>query len=369
MPRTGPLGDGSPLTEPDTQLTLQYLDNITSTLNLTQEEKEAYKALSLDGESLITVLESIRDDTESLGEVKTEVVDDHSLIGQSKKASNSTNKVHREGNKPSIESDSDKEFWMKEKSVLLERKSTSNDDYEPEDSMFDIMIRNNENLITALIGKPDGDANTNLLKTVNEGITNNGETIGEHIGGIKQGIDVFKQKLMAKFAALKLWSGVIATHVHGVVPAVPPSPVTAGGSTFPTVPIILAPVPRTGPLGDGTPLTPNDTILTINWVNKAAESLNMTEGEGDALKAMTLNIDDLEEFLVSVEEAVEVMEVGELAEHLGSHDDGHSHGSHEHRHEDGHTHATNPMKTKTLSKDVVLIEPTGKDKDKGIIVW
>ena len=227
MPRTGPLGDGSPLTESDTLLTLQYLDNVTSTLNLTQEEKEAYKALSLDGEGLITVLESIRGDTESLGEVKTEVVDDYSMIGQSKKTSNSTKLVHHEGKKPdigvSMESDSDKELLMKEKSVLLERKSTSKDDYKPVDSMFDIMIRNNENLITALIGKPDGDENTNLLKTVDEGITNNGETIGEHIGGIKQGIDVFKQKLTAKFAALKLWSDVMATHVHGVVPAVPPS--------------------------------------------------------------------------------------------------------------------------------------------------
>ena len=49
-----------------------------------------------------------------------------------------------------------------EKGESLERKSTSNDDYKPEDSQFDIMIRNNENLITALIGKSDGDSDTNL---------------------------------------------------------------------------------------------------------------------------------------------------------------------------------------------------------------
>ena len=103
--------------------------------------------------------------------------------------------------------------------VKLERQSTSNDQYSPEDSMFDIMIRNNENLITALIGKAEGDGTTNLLKTVNDGIVKSGETIAQKIEGIKMGIDSFKQKLSLKFASIKSWSAVIAGHSHGVVPA------------------------------------------------------------------------------------------------------------------------------------------------------
>ena len=261
----------------------------------------------------------------------------------------------------SNENNASQDSLIKDKSVSLGRKSTYNDDYKPEDNMFDIMIRKHENLITALIGKPDGDENTNLLKTVDEGITNNGETVGNHIGGIKDAKEVFKQKLTAKFAVLKLWSGVIASHVHGVVPAVPPSPVTVGGTTFPTVPIILAPVPRTGPLGDGSPLTPDDTILTINWVNKAAESLNMTQEEEGVFEAMTLDIDDLMEFLVSVEdaveEAIEVMEVGNFAhshDHKYDHSHDHKHDQshdHKHNHDAAHSHAINAMKTKPLAMD------------------
>ena len=102
--------------------------------------------------------------------------------------------------------------------VNLQRKSTSNDQYSPEDSVFDIMIRNNENLITALIGKAQGDGSTNLLKTVNDGVTKNGETIGTHIGGVKTAIDSFKQKLTMKFAAIKSWSASISAHQHSVVP-------------------------------------------------------------------------------------------------------------------------------------------------------
>ena len=105
----------------------------------------------------------------------------------------------------SNENNASQDSLIKDKSVSLGRKSTYNDDYKPEDNMFDIMIRKHENLITALIGKPDGDENTNLLKTVDEGITNNGETVGNHIGGIKDAKEVFKQKLTDKFPVLKLW--------------------------------------------------------------------------------------------------------------------------------------------------------------------
>ena len=122
----------------------------------------------------------------------------------------------------------DNELKEKEDTLQLQRQSTSNDQYSSEDSMFDIMIRNNENLITALIGKTQGDGTTNLLKTVNDGIVKSGETIAQKIEGVKMGIDSFKQKLSLKFAAIKTWSAVIAGHQHGVIPA-------GKASSFPTL--------------------------------------------------------------------------------------------------------------------------------------
>ena len=195
------------------------------------------------------------------------------------------------------------------KGEILERKSTSNDDYKPEDSQFDIMIRNNENLITALIGKSDGDKDTNLSKALQDGIVSNGETIGQHIGGIQQGILLFKAKLKAKFAEIQAYSVSLSAHTHLVVPAVPPSPVTVGGISgpgLPVVPLVLAPIPRTGPLGDGSPITPEDTKLTINWANEAAASVNMTEGERAVFEMMSLDTDDLLRFLEDVSKVGDV---------------------------------------------------------------
>ena len=66
--RSGPLGDGSPLTANDTELTLQYLETFASSLNLTEGEKEVFEALSQDKESLIEMLNSIQlgvEDTEA----------------------------------------------------------------------------------------------------------------------------------------------------------------------------------------------------------------------------------------------------------------------------------------------------------------
>ena len=102
--------------------------------------------------------------------------------------------------------------------VKLQRQSMSDDKYSPEDSMFDIMIRNNENLITALIGKTEGDGNTNLLKTVNDRVVKNVETIAQNIEGVNMGIDDFKDILSKKFAAIKSWRAVIQGHQHNIVP-------------------------------------------------------------------------------------------------------------------------------------------------------
>ena len=95
--------------------------------------------------------------------------------------------------------------------------------------------------------------------------------------------------------------------------SVPPSPVTVGGSTFPLAPIILAPVPRTGPLGDGSPLTPNDTVITINWIDKLASVMNLTNAENEAYE--TLLGEDLIQILVDAMEDsdVEIIDVGDPA--------------------------------------------------------
>ena len=73
--RSGPLGDGSPITANDTALTLQYLDSFASTLNLTEGEKEVFEALSQDKESLIEMLNSIRGRVESAKDNQAEVIE------------------------------------------------------------------------------------------------------------------------------------------------------------------------------------------------------------------------------------------------------------------------------------------------------
>ena len=195
------------------------------------------------------------------------------------------------------------------------RKSTSNDDYKPGDSQFDILIRNNENLITALIGKADGDKDTNLSKTLKDSIEGNGDTIGQHIGGIQQGILAFKAKLKAKFLEIQAYAAALSLHTHLVVPAIPPVPTTVGGISapgLPVVPLVLAPIPRTGPLGDGSPLTVEDTELTINWAKEAAASVNMTEGERAVFETMSHDTEDLLRFLESVRADGKVAHVNNL---------------------------------------------------------
>ena len=195
------------------------------------------------------------------------------------------------------------------------RKSTSNDDYKPGDSQFDILIRNNENLITALIGKADGDKDTNLSKTLKDSIEGNGDTIGQHIGGIQQGILAFKAKLKAKFLEIQAYAAALSLHTHLVVPAIPPVPTTVGGISapgLPVVPLVLAPIPRTGPLGDGSPLTVEDTELTINWAKEAAASVNLTEGERAVFETMSHDTEDLLRFLESVRADGKVAHVNNL---------------------------------------------------------
>ena len=101
----------------------------------------------------------------------------------------------------------------------LKRQSTSNDKYSSTDSVFDIMIRNNENLITALIGKAEGDGSTNLLKTVMDSLDKNSESIGAKLDAVKMGLSTFTKKLTAKFTAIKSWSAAIASHQHTALPA------------------------------------------------------------------------------------------------------------------------------------------------------
>ena len=73
--RSGPLGDGSPLTANDTELTLQYLETFASSLNLTEGEKEVFEALSQDKESLIEMLNSIRLGVDSVEDIEAEVIE------------------------------------------------------------------------------------------------------------------------------------------------------------------------------------------------------------------------------------------------------------------------------------------------------
>ena len=100
------------------------------------------------------------------------------------------------------------------------RKSTSNDDYGPKDSVFDIMIRNNENLIMALIGKHDGSATDNLLKTVKESLDENANSIGNKLDTVKAELKGFVRKLSDKFTKIRTWANTkVGAHTHTVPPA------------------------------------------------------------------------------------------------------------------------------------------------------
>ena len=95
--------------------------------------------------------------------------------------------------------------------------------------------------------------------------------------------------------------------------SVPPATMTVGGPTLPLAPITLAKVPRTGPLGDGSPLTPDDTLLTINWIDKLASVMNLTNTENEAYE--TLLGEDLIQILADAmaDSDIEIIEVGDPA--------------------------------------------------------
>ena len=79
----------------------------------------------------------------------------------------------------------------------------------------------------------------------------------------------------------------------------------AGGPTTPLVPLVLAPIPRTGPLGDGSPITLNDTQLTLNWLDKLTSTLNLTEAEQGVYKALSSDEENFIQMLSSIRETVE----------------------------------------------------------------
>ena len=57
---TGPLGDGSPITAEDTTVTLNWLNNILPTLNLTKEEEEMLEVLGSEPKLIIELLTRAR---------------------------------------------------------------------------------------------------------------------------------------------------------------------------------------------------------------------------------------------------------------------------------------------------------------------
>ena len=217
------------------------------------------------------------------------------------------------------------EFQVDEKTA---RQSTSQDAYTPEDSVFDIMIRNNENLITALIGKTAGDGDNNLLKTVMDSLDKNAESIGAKLDDVQSGLGSFTRKLTSKFNAIKSWSTIISSHQHTSLPvgkfflllALFIDPFYAffffffflfkfkifyslGGPTTPLGPGVVLPWPppsRTGPLGDGSPIFPNDTQLTLDWLDKLTTTLNLTEAEQEAYEALSLDKLNLVEMLIVI---------------------------------------------------------------------
>ena len=170
------------------------------------------------------------------------------------------------------------------------------DEYTSSDSRIDIAIDNNKRLIMALIGKPEGDSSNNLKKV----------------------LDDFTSKLTKKFKSIDnwatgvgTWAGRVTSHVHTVpIIALPGAGVgtvvSNGVATAITAPAIgpLLPLSKvvrtfqpdnsnntakrklTGPLGDGSPITAEDTGVTLNWLNDIIPTLNLTKEEGEMLEVL-----------------------------------------------------------------------------------
>ena len=187
---------------------------------------------------------------------------------------------------------------LQESSLSKQAASTRNEDeYTINDSRLDIAIANNKRLITALIGKPEGDGTNNLKKVLTD----------------------FTTKLTKKFkkidawaSGVNTWAGTVKAHVHpvstilaGAAPA--PAGVIAGtgqGQAAPSPAIgVLSPLQPatraleptinnthlgnlTGPLGDGSPITAEDTTVTLNWLNNILPTLNLTKEEEEMLEVL-----------------------------------------------------------------------------------
>ena len=172
------------------------------------------------------------------------------------------------------------------------------DEYTSSDSRIDIALDNNKRLITALIGRPEGDESNNLKKV----------------------LDDFTSKLTKKFKNIDTWAngvgtwaGTVKTHTHpitglggsggGVAPVVILPGVTSVAASIGNL-SPLAKVTRTfqrsaninnnktsnrnltGPLGDGSPITAEDTRVTLNWLNNILPTLNLTKEEEEMLEVL-----------------------------------------------------------------------------------
>ena len=180
----------------------------------------------------------------------------------------------------------------------ISRRASSRVEYTSGDSLIDVMITNNNRLGTALIGSPEGDSSNNL----------------------KQVLDDFTSKLTKKFknidswaTGVGTWAGTVKTHTHpifglagsggGLAPVVILPGVTSVAASIGGL-SPLAKVTRTfqrsaninnnktsnrnltGPLGDGSPITAEDTRVTLNWLNNILPTLNLTKEEEELVEIL-----------------------------------------------------------------------------------
>ena len=155
-------------------------------------------------------------------------------------------------------------------------------------------ISSDKRLVTALIGSPEGDTSNN----------------------VKQVLDDFTSKLTRKFknvdtwaGGVGTWAGTVQTHTHPVSTvlagaAPPPAGTIAGTGTGTAAASAIGPLSQlmkvtrklqpiktslrnlTGPSGNGSPITADDTRVTLNWFNDILPMLNLTNEEEGVLQVL-----------------------------------------------------------------------------------
>ena len=263
FPDVAPDGTKATYRKPWTKNTFQ-----SKVLAPLQKTGEAITAISTDGASVAKVFGDARRDYIELLNAVTLSLDGMAGINQA-------------NNLALRDKAFDNELWRHDKAAswldflvdLINKLATIEEAADKEEERH-------KNLIQALIGKDKGDSMNNLKKVLED----------------------FTSKLTKKFknidtwaTGVGTWAGEVIGHVH------PETQATTGVATPPIKPLnplmkvtrTLQPINNntsrrslTGPLGDGNPITADDTRVTLDWLNNILPTLNLTKEEEEVVEML-----------------------------------------------------------------------------------